>query len=73
MGDRLKRLREDKNMTQQQLADAAGVSVWSLRQWEQGRRTMLFEVAPKLANALGITLDELAGRSEPAPKKRKKK
>jgi hypothetical protein len=51
------------------LAQAAGVSIWSLRQWEQGKRTMLFSVAPQLADALGVSLDVLAGHK---PKKKGK-
>ena len=54
------------HLSQSQLARAAGVPVGSWRGWEQGRRTMLVDAAIKLADALGVTPDELAGREPPA-------
>jgi transcriptional regulator with XRE-family HTH domain len=68
MADRLKALREGAGFSQSQLARKAGVPVGSLRGWEQARRTMLFDTAVKLADALECSLDALAGRV--APKKR---
>jgi transcriptional regulator with XRE-family HTH domain len=62
MGARLQKLRLAAGLSQSQLARAAGVPVGSLRGWEQARRTMLVDTAVKLADALGCTLDELAGR-----------
>ena len=66
---RLQELRQAAGPSQSQLAKAAGVPVGSLRGWEQSRRTMLVDAAIKLADALGVTLDELAGRVPPAAKK----
>jgi transcriptional regulator with XRE-family HTH domain len=71
MGERLQRLRKAAGMSQAELAAAAGVPRDSLRNWEYGRRTLLFDAAIKLADALSITLDDLAGRTPPAAKKRK--
>jgi transcriptional regulator with XRE-family HTH domain len=71
MGQRLQGLRRQKGFTQAGLAEAAGISRRTLEAWEQGKRTMLFEGAVKLADALGCTLDELAGRT--AGKKRRGK
>jgi transcriptional regulator with XRE-family HTH domain len=68
MAENLKALRERAGMTQTELADRAGVSVGTLRCWEQARRTMLFEAAVKVADALGVTLDRLAGRTPPKGK-----
>jgi transcriptional regulator with XRE-family HTH domain len=62
MGIRLKRLREAAGLTQAKLAEAARVPVGTLRNWEASRRTPLFDAAVRLADALGVTLDELAGR-----------
>jgi transcriptional regulator with XRE-family HTH domain len=76
MGQRLARLRRDRGLSQAGLAEAAGVPVGTLRGWEYGRRTPLLDAACRVADALGITLDELAGRTppaEPAPKKPRKK
>jgi transcriptional regulator with XRE-family HTH domain len=74
MAERVKRLREARGLTQPGLAKAAGVSVWLLRRWEQTGRTPLFGTVVKIADALGCTLDELAGRTPPgAPAPRKGK
>jgi transcriptional regulator with XRE-family HTH domain len=65
MGNRLKQLRQQKGMSQAELAKAAGVPFGSLRNWEYGRRTPLLDAAARIAQALGVTLDELAGISNP--------
>jgi transcriptional regulator with XRE-family HTH domain len=72
MGERLQRLRLEKGFSQSQLAKAAGVPTATLKNWEQARRTMLIDAAVKLADALEISLDELAGRESPAKGKGKK-
>jgi transcriptional regulator with XRE-family HTH domain len=61
MGERLQKARRAKGLSQPQLAAAAGVPVGSLRQWEQGRREPLLSAAARVASALGISLDALAG------------
>jgi transcriptional regulator with XRE-family HTH domain len=63
MGERIKRLRAAAGLTQETLAEAAGVPVWTLRGWEQDRRTPSLEGFIALADGLGVSLDELAGRS----------
>lgn len=64
MGERLKRLRTAKGFSQPQLAEAAGVSVSAVRNWEQDRRLPLLAIAIRVADALEVSLDELAGREE---------
>jgi transcriptional regulator with XRE-family HTH domain len=61
MGKRFKRLREAAGLSQSQLARAADVPVGSLRHWEQGRRTPLLDAAARIALALKVSLDDLAG------------
>jgi transcriptional regulator with XRE-family HTH domain len=61
MGERLQRIRRAKGLSQPQLAEAAQVPVSSLRNWEQGKRIPAFDTAARLAIALGVSLDELAG------------
>jgi DNA-binding XRE family transcriptional regulator len=68
MGGRIKRLREAAGMSQPQLAKAAGVPLTTLRQWEQNRRLPSWEWAVALADGLGCSLDELAGRETPPRK-----
>jgi transcriptional regulator with XRE-family HTH domain len=69
MGTRLKQLREAAGLSQVRLAELAEVTPRTLQNWEYGVRTFNFEDAAKLADALGVTLDELAGRGPPAKKK----
>jgi transcriptional regulator with XRE-family HTH domain len=61
MGARLKELREKADVSQAGLAAAVGVSPRTVQYWESNR-TFDIEVAVKLADAFGITLDELVGR-----------
>jgi len=70
MGQRLQELRQKAGLSQPELAKAAGVPVGSLRNWEQGRRMLMLDVAYRLAEAMNITLDELAGKvfAKPTPK-----
>jgi transcriptional regulator with XRE-family HTH domain len=65
MGKRMKRLREAAGLSQAALARAAGVPLGTLRGWEYGRRTPLLDAAAKVADALDVSLDELAGRKWP--------
>jgi transcriptional regulator with XRE-family HTH domain len=60
-GVRLAVLRKAAGFSQPQLAEAAGVSVGTLRGWEQGRREPLASAVCALARALGVTADELLG------------
>jgi transcriptional regulator with XRE-family HTH domain len=75
MGQRLARLRRERGLSQAALAEAAKVPVGTLRGWEYGRRTPLLDAACRVADALRISLDELAGRTPPEalkPKRKKK-
>jgi transcriptional regulator with XRE-family HTH domain len=72
MGERLQRLRQAAGLSQPQLAEAAGVPVGTLRNWEQGRRVPLLDTAACVAGALGVSLDELAPPVAPAPAKKGK-
>jgi transcriptional regulator with XRE-family HTH domain len=72
MGRRFKTLREAAGLSQSQLAKVAGVPVASLRGWEQGRRTPLFDAAVRVAEALDVSLDDLAGIGAPPRKNRRK-
>ncbi|RAY14622.1 transcriptional regulator [Actinomadura craniellae] len=63
IGARLKRLRRAQSLTQEQLAEAAGVSVDLVAKLEQGRReTARITSLIALANALDVELSELVGK-----------
>jgi transcriptional regulator with XRE-family HTH domain len=67
--DNLKRLRAAKGVTQQELAELAGLPVGSVRNWEIARREPRLHVLPRLARALGCTTDDLLrGLGEDEPK-----
>ena len=60
--DRLRGLRCERRMTQSELARETGVSTASVGNWESGDNFPNLMVAVTLADALGVTLDELVGR-----------
>lgn len=60
LGKRLQRLRAAAGMTQGQLADAAGVPVKSLQNWEIDHREPGFRAACRLAKALRVPVEDLA-------------
>jgi transcriptional regulator with XRE-family HTH domain len=63
IGDRIRRLRNDVAMTQDDLAVAAGVSTDLIRKLEQGRRhTASIGNLHRIASALDVDLGELLGR-----------
>ena len=59
LGSRLKSLRKDKKMTQQQLADVIGVSKTSVIYWERDENIPKHESLVQLAKALNITPEYL--------------
>ncbi len=59
----LKRLRKAAGFkTMQNIADALGVKYATYKSWETGERNFTLEQACMIADVLGCTLDELAGR-----------
>ena len=57
--ERLKRYRKEKNMTQQELADALGVSNKSISRWESSGGYPDVPLLVPLARALGVSVDDL--------------
>lgn len=53
---RLKELRQQKGMTQEDLANASGLSMSFIRAVEQGVNAPSFESIETLASALGVTV-----------------
>jgi len=60
-GEKLKELRCDRGLTQERLADAAGVPVGTIRDYEQEKRDPLLSNAQRLAGALAVSLDLFPG------------
>ena len=61
--ERLKSIREEKELTQQQLSDRSGVSVRTIQNYESGSYSPRFGIVDKLAEALEVTSPELLGQS----------
>lgn len=54
----LKAAREAKELTQQRLAEITGLSIGSIREWEQGVRTTLYtRTWNKLCDALDVPVE----------------
>jgi transcriptional regulator with XRE-family HTH domain len=66
LGLRLRRLRDDRGLTQERVAEAADISVYAYQQYERGTMTKDGDPTnPRLATVLqlcqvfGVTIDEL--------------
>lgn len=60
MGYRIKEVREEKNMTQEELSEKSGVSRGTISALENGStRTTTTKTLLKLARALGVSLDRI--------------
>lgn len=59
----LKMLRNEKNMSQQELADALGISKSSINMYERGERQPNFETLEAIADYFNVDIDYLLGRT----------
>jgi len=59
LGSRLRRLRRQRGLTQDELAVAVGVSRSAVAQWESGRSGQATSHLRRLAEALGIQVNDL--------------
>ena len=60
-GEIIRRLRQEAGMSQAGLAAAVGINTRQINRYEAGEQQPALGVAQRLAVALGVTLDELAG------------
>lgn len=63
-GDRLKRLRIEHNLTQEQLAQRVGVLKASISSYELGKQYPTINTLIKLCNLFDVSADYLIGRSD---------
>lgn len=61
IADNIVRLRHDKKITQEQLAEFIGVTKASVSKWENNQSTPDITILPQLATFFDITVDELIG------------
>jgi transcriptional regulator with XRE-family HTH domain len=59
VGSFIAQLRKEKSLTQQELADRLGVTNKAVSKWETGEGYPEITILPTLADALGVTADEL--------------
>ena len=61
---RLRDLREDRDMTQAQVAKYLGTTAQYYGKYEKGERELPFSRAIQLADLYGVSLDYIAGRTK---------
>jgi len=61
IGRRIKALRKEKGLTQEQLAELFGVSFQAVSKWETGAAYPDIEMLPGIARFFGVTTDDLLG------------
>ena len=61
-GEIIRRLRQDLGLSQAELARTAGVHLRQIRRYEAGEQQPVLPVAVRLADALGVTVNQLAGQ-----------
>lgn len=64
-GEAIRTARHTRGWSQQQLADASGLKLVTIKKLEGGRYQPKGETLRKLAGALDVTMDELAGQPPP--------
>ena len=64
IGDRIKQLRFQKQLTQQDLADVTGVSRMTIGAYERGTASPSLDFLSKVSERYNVTLDWLCGYSE---------
>jgi len=70
LGERIAQLRKEQGLTQQQLADAIGTTQQQVASYEVARLRVPVSMLPRLARALGVSLEVLVGEDQrPAAKR----
>ena len=63
-GENLKKLRKERNLTQENIADFFGVSFQSVSKWERGESYPDITMLPVIASFFKVSVDELLGVNE---------
>ena len=61
IGENLRRLRREKDLTQEQLAELLGVTFQSVSRWETGATYPDIELLPVMAELFGVSMERLLG------------
>ena len=69
-GNNIKRMRLEKGLTQEEVAQHLGVSFQSVSKWERGDGYPDIELLPAIAHYFGVSVDEILGVSEQTKKEK---
>ena len=64
IGNQIKRLRRERDITQEEFASVLGVSYQSVSRWENNTCYPDIELLPTIADFFGISIDRLMGVDE---------
>lgn len=64
IGDKIKSLRKQQNITQEKLAAYLNISYQAISKWENNTALPDITLVPQIANFFGVTADELLGMKE---------
>ena len=64
LGEMIRAKRDERDMTQQELADILHVTRQTVSRWESGSRCPDLILSKKIADVFGISLDELLSNSD---------
>ncbi len=64
LGENIKRLRQEKGITQETLADFLGVTFQSISRWERGEGYPDITILPSIASFFNISVDDLLGTNK---------
>ncbi len=70
IGEKIRKLRRERNLTQEEVAFHLGISFQSISKWERGEGYPDITLLPVLANYFGVSADELLGMNELAAQQR---
>ena len=68
IGENIKRMRRERDLTQEEMAAHLGISFQSISKWERGDGYPDITMLPALANYFAISVDELIGTNKTATK-----
>ena len=63
LGERLKKLREDKNLNQVEVAKKLNISQATYNRYERDERSPDYKTLAKIADFYGVNIDDLFGRT----------
>lgn len=64
IGENIRRLRRERELTQEEVAAHLGISFQSISKWERGDGYPDITMLPSLANYFGVSVDELIGMNK---------